>query len=120
MVLNWTPRCGPRPFTVVLGKAGHESTRYSVVLGVGHIKIPRCSVLAGAEYQHHGTRCVPQKMRVSACVEDSGRLYMHALHRGFTIHPTATLHALLIPLKRRFEGALASPMMFTRPLPGTR
>ena len=65
-VLNWTPRCGSRPYTVVLGTAGHESIRYSVVLGVGHIKIPRCSVLARAEYQHHSTRCVPQKLTVSA------------------------------------------------------
>ena len=32
-------RCGPRPFTVVLGKAGHENMRYFVVLGVGHMKI---------------------------------------------------------------------------------
>ena len=65
-VLNWTPRCGSRPYTVVLGTAGHESIRYSVVLGVGHIKIPRCSVLARAEYQHHSTRCVPQNLTVSA------------------------------------------------------
>ena len=73
VVLNWTPRCGSGPFTVVFGKADHESTRYFVVLGVGHIKIPRCSVLAAEEHQHHGTRCVPQKMRVPAYVEDSRR-----------------------------------------------